>query len=172
MKYSLDTSAFLDGWSRWYPIQTFPDIWVNLGLMIDSGEIVTIPMVIDELKAGSSGPIKWLGGRVKTIVMPLDQAIQEESRVILKKFPNLVNNTTGKSQADPFVIALAKVRDLTVLTGEKHSRTPGVVRIPDVCDHFKIPFINIMGLIKRQGWKFVNAPTMPPPTAAPVASQP
>ncbi len=157
MKFSLDTSAFLDGWSRWYPIQTFPDIWVNLGQMIDRGEIVTIQMVIDELRAGSSGPIKWLGGRVKTIVVPLDHAIQNESKVILKQFPTLVNNTTGKSQADPFVIALAKVHNLTVLTGEKHSRTTGVVRIPDVCDYFRIPFINLMGLIRREGWKFVNA---------------
>jgi hypothetical protein len=170
MKYSLDTSAFLDGWSRWYPIQTFPSLWDNLGQLIDNGDIVTIQMVIDELRAGSAGPIKWLKGRSKNIVVPLDTAIQAEVKVIMTQFPTLVNHSTGKSKADPFVIALAKVHNLTVLTGEKRSRTPGVVRIPDVCDHFTIPHINLMGLIKRQGWKFVNASA--PMAAAPVPSSP
>jgi hypothetical protein len=155
MKYSLDTSAFLDGWSRWYPIQSFPDIWVNIGQMIDNREIVTVQNVIDELKRGSSGPIKWLGARVKTMVMPLDAAIQTEARAIVNQHNTLVNNS---SQADPFVIALAKVHGLTVLTGEKRSRIPGIVKIPDVCGQLRVPCINLMELIKKQGWKFVNAP--------------
>ena len=37
--YCLDTSAWLDGWKRYYPIETFPTIWDRVEGLIQAGRL-------------------------------------------------------------------------------------------------------------------------------------
>jgi len=63
---------------------------------------------------------------------------------------------TGKGiyGADPFVIALAKVEDLIVVTGERATNNLAKPKIPDVCNDMGIECINILDLMRREGWQF------------------
>ena len=51
----------------------------------------------------------------------LEDEIQASATEILAKFPQLVNMRRSRSVADPFVIALARVQGLTVVTGGAHA---------------------------------------------------
>ncbi len=37
VKYSIDTSAILDGWRRYYPPRAFPGLWIRMEELIQQG---------------------------------------------------------------------------------------------------------------------------------------
>jgi hypothetical protein len=49
MKYSIDTSAILDGYNRLYPPDVFPKLWTNIENLIKNGDIKATEMVLHEL---------------------------------------------------------------------------------------------------------------------------
>ena len=73
----------------------------------------------------------------------------------LRHFQNLVGERprlTGKPVADPFVIASARVRRGCVVTEEALKKN--AAGIPNVCDHFSIPWTNLEGFMERHDWRF------------------
>jgi hypothetical protein len=72
----------------------------------------------------------------------------------MAQFPRLVNTQKDRSTADPVVIALARVKSFTVVTGEKAAGTEARPRIPNVCDHYGVRYLALPGLIKEKHWRF------------------
>ena len=58
----------------------------------------------------------------------------------------------GSPVADPFVIACAQVRKGTVVTEENYK--PNAAKIPNVCEYFKIPCVNLERFMQEQKWEF------------------
>jgi hypothetical protein len=54
--------------------------------------------------------------------------------------------------ADPFVIAAARVRSLTVVTEEGRTGKLAKPNIPDVSDAYAQECINLIGLIRAEAW--------------------
>ena len=73
---------------------------------------------------------------------------------ILLSHDKLLDTRRGRSAADPFVIALAKVHRCTVVTGERPTGTPNRPNIPDVCSDLGIRCIGMLELYREQGWRF------------------
>ena len=153
MQYSIDTSALLDAWVRWYPPDIFLRLWENIDGLIAEGNLIATEEVLVELKKKEDDVFSWAKER-NQIFYPITEDIQNEVTEILKIFPTLVDSRKDRSQADPFVIALAIVRDCTVVTGERNTGTTHKPRIPIVCDHFGVRNINIVALIREQDWRF------------------
>ena len=60
----------------------------------------------------------------------------------------------NRSTADPFVIAVAEVNGVTVVSGEIPSNNPRKPKIPDVCSAMGIKHIRLLELFGLEGWKF------------------
>jgi hypothetical protein len=58
----------------------------------------------------------------------------------------------GTPVADPFVIAAAKIRHGCVVTEE--TMKENAARIPNVCDRFSIPCLNVEGFLREKQWRF------------------
>jgi len=58
----------------------------------------------------------------------------------------------GTPVADPFVLALAKAREGTVVTQERYK--PKAAKLPNVCEHFQVPCHNLETFMKVEGWTF------------------
>lgn len=155
MGYSFDTCAFVEGWDRSYPPDLFPSLWAKIEQLIDAGILVASEEVMEELGKKNDDVLAWAKER-RHMFRPLTEEIQKVASEILlqEKFARLVDSRTDRSRADPFVIALAKVEDHTVVTEEKNFGTPSRPRIPIVCKHFGIPCIKLLQFIREQGWKF------------------
>jgi hypothetical protein len=65
---------------------------------------------------------------------------------------NLINPNTGRSGADPFVIALAQVNNCAVVTEEK--ARPTRPKIPDVCAGLGLRCINMLDLMRQERWSY------------------
>ena len=151
--YVIDTSALLDGWVRHYPSDVFPSLWSHLEDMIQSGELLAPDEVLSELSQKDDAVYQWAKTNAAMFVA-LDEDIQRATQEILNEFPRLVGAMKDRNRADPFVIALAKVRGAIVVTGEKSIGTRDRPRIPLVCDHFGIRHLTMLELIREKGWTF------------------
>lgn len=151
VEYCLDTSVFINAWQRDYPRDVFASFWSKLETMIDDGKIIAPEDVRIELERKDDEVLAWANQR-SFMFAPIDISIQNAVLKILKRFPRLVDTRKGISGADPFVVGLAMVSGLTVVTYEKHSGNLEKPNIPDVCAESDIKCISLMDMARRDGW--------------------
>ena len=155
MAYSLDSSVLITAWRRNYPPEVFPTLWSNLASLIDSGSIVASIEVRTELERKDDEVLAWTKLR-EHMYVPIDEETQTRVVAILQRFPRLIDTRRNRSGADPWVIALAQVRNLIVVTFEEKSNSATRPKIPDVCDGMpsSVPYLNLVQLAQREGWSF------------------
>ena len=76
-----------------------------------------------------------------------------EARTLLAEHPMLTKVGTGRSAADPFVIAGAALESCSLVTQEKGG-TPSKPRIPLVCAGRGIYCMTRLEVIRSEGWSF------------------
>jgi hypothetical protein len=117
-----------------------------------TGQIWVVDEVYAELKRKDDSVYQWVKGR-EAIVVPIDEQIQEYLVEIMKKYPRLVDTKRNRSGCDPWVIALAKARNLSVVTAEKVSGSLIKPKIPDACKDMGLPCIEVIEFFRQQGWR-------------------
>ena len=156
--YSLDTSVLVNGWRKTYSPDVFPALWKKFDKLIADGRVFAIDEVLRELSKQDDEILAWAKDREHMFVrIDSDGEIQVAVTEILFRFPRLVDTSKSRSIADPFVIALAKVRGYTVVTEEKVGGTIEKPKIPFVCQEMDIRCINFLQLLREQGWVFGSA---------------
>ena len=153
MKYCIDTSSILHAWIEAYPPTNFPPVWDKLNDFISKGKLISSEEVLRELKKKHDPAYEWAKGH-PGLFLPLDDRTQVLVAEILSKFQRLVDTKKGRTGADPFVIAVAKLKNATLVTNEVLTNNIKKPNIPDVCAAMNIPSMNILQLIQAQGWVF------------------
>ena len=106
--YSIDTSALIAAFHERYPIENFPSLWREIEALIKNGRLKMSQIVFEEARRDTE--IKqWCDqNQLKSdFQVPIDELVQKQVSEVLAEFPRLVDNRTGKSGADPWVISLA-----------------------------------------------------------------
>lgn len=153
--YSVDTSALIDGLERYYFEDTFPGIWEKVSELVAAGRFFISEEVWEEAKKKTDVVKSWCErDRTGKLIVPTDGAITREVQAILKGTPRMVMNLKGRNRADPFVVALAKLRDATAVTGEGDDGNENHPKIPYVCDKLAVPCMRFTALIRSEGWRF------------------
>ena len=58
-----------------------------------------------------------------------------------------------RSRGDPFVVACAQLNGWTVLSGDRPRKGPNAqMRIPDACEHLKIPHLDWFTFLREMKW--------------------
>jgi hypothetical protein len=140
--YAFDASSLMI-MQRYYPATIMPGLWIKFNKMVQKGKIVSCREVYEEIMMGDDELVKWAKEN-KDIFLPADQVIQVEVRNILVKFPDLINVKKRKNNADPFIIAVAKVFSCTLITQETKAGYNNPPKIPNVCDYYGIKYINLV----------------------------
>lgn len=149
-RYCLDTSSLIAAWQERYPIENFPKLWEYIELLILNGRVVIHTAVYDETGRGSKDLHAWLKKYTKHFIA-FDTETQIEVKQILKDYPKLVAVKKQSFAADPFIIATAKINHLIVVT-EEAFKTLENPHIPNVCNELKVPYINLIQLIREEKW--------------------
>lgn len=150
--YSIDSSALIHGWHRYYRPKNFGFVWNRLDALMRKGRLRASVEILRELERKEDELFKWCKERREVLFVEIDDACQIGVARIMGTYPRLVDTVKGRSGADPFVIALAATMQpaMTVVTEE----TPGKQRIPDVCAAERIPCIGLADLIEQEDWRF------------------
>ena len=156
MIYVFDTSS-LSKLKHFYP-SVFKSVWLGLDELVNQGNLISTKEVWHEMERGNPDQHtnKWLKDRKEIFTTPTMAELQFVAYILqVKHFQSLIGEQQrlkGTPVADPFVIACAKIKNGTVVTEEQLK--PNAAKIPNVCEHFKIPCIDLEQFMEQQGWNF------------------
>ncbi len=154
MIYVFDSGPFITVFNHYYP-DNFPSFWEKFNHYVQDGDIVSVRSVKTEL-SNRGDALSDFVKKHDIFTTPTDEETAFVATIFANKhFTNLISQKAillGKEIADPYVIAKAKIADACVVTQEKLK--PNAAKIPNVCDHFKIPCVDLEGFMKREGWTF------------------
>ncbi|MGC1873026.1 MAG: DUF4411 family protein [Acidobacteriaceae bacterium] len=149
--YCIDTSSLIAAWQERYPIENFPSFWVKMDELIIANRLIAPIDVLHETKKRSDELHAWLKKR-PAMFLELDEKVQIEAGKVPSQFPRLVGERKLRTSADPFVIALARVQDLQIVTDEKPTGTLMRPNIPDVCIELNMTAVGLLHLIRAEKW--------------------
>lgn len=153
MRYCLDSSALIQGWNALYPPASFPGLWARIEALVDAGEIVSSEEVRREIEAKDDVLLDWCKPRAG-MFLPLSAEVQAAATSILAALPRLVDARTGKSMADPFVVATAQVTETVLVTQERPTGRTHRPKIPEACNHAGVTWVSLLDVITAEGWVF------------------
>ena len=156
MKYVFDSDSLIDLFRHYYP-ERFPTLWEKFDILVSGEELISVREVFNEI--GSSEDSLGIWAKEQKNILFLESTVEELRFVAeifqVQHFQAMIRKQErlkGKPVADPFVIARAKITGACVVTQEKS--TENAAKIPNVCDHFGIPCINLEGFMKKESWTF------------------
>jgi len=152
MIYCVDTSSLIAAWQERYPIENFPKFWDHIDGLIQEKRMISPMEVFFETKKRSDELHGWLKSRKADLFHELDDAVKNEAANVLARFPRLVGEKKLNTSADPFVIALALVQGVPVVTEEKPTASDRRPHIPDVCAAFGVEGKNLLDMIRSEKW--------------------
>ena len=155
MSYCWDTSAWVHSWVRTSPPDIFVSLWDRLDGAISGGQIRSPEEVYIELERQEGDTLlDWVKDRKETLISALTEDLQTSVTEIGVAFPPFIAGDGDRNFADPWVIALARVHGLTVVTQERRPGSPDSPTIPRVCDHFGVAYVNTFEFMRAEGWSF------------------
>lgn len=149
--FCFDTSALIHAAARAYPIEVFPSFWDRFAALIDDARVIAVDEVLREIARKDDELHAWCKSH-PNLFTPITEEVQVAAAEVIAAVPSLVDLNKGRGQADPFVVALARVRAATVVTQEPTK--PTSPRIPDACRRFSVPCISLLDFIRRMRWRF------------------
>lgn len=152
MKWCFDTSALIEPWLRRYPPDIFEPVWEKLSELAAEGSIRAPIDVRIELEEQKDDLFAWAKGLDGFFVDP-DRELLEKSKVIVNAYPGLVKPNSAKSGADAFVIALAEIHKVPVVTYETIAKQGAAPKIPNVCAARKIEVVSLVEVLRAEGFK-------------------
>jgi hypothetical protein len=156
MIYVFDNSS-LSRLKHFFP-EVFVSIWAGLDTLVEENRLISTREVWNELQRGvvDVSVNSWLKVRKEIFTTPDARELQFVSHIFqVRHFQGLIGEQQrlkGTPVADPFVIACAKIRQGTVVTEEQYKSN--AAKIPNVCEHFNIPCVNLEDFMKQQNWSF------------------
>lgn len=156
MIYVFDTSS-LSKLKHFFP-GVFKSVWTGLDALVLSGNLISTREVWNEIERGDvdAHTNHWLKLRRHLFTTPTGPELQFVAQIFQTPHVQALigekQRLTGTPVADPFVIACAKVRGGTVVTEERLK--PQAAKIPNVCQHFSVPCMDLETFMQQQGWSF------------------
>ena len=155
MAYCWDTSAFIHSWVRTSPPDIFVTLWDRVDAEIAAGNITSPDEVYVELARQEGDTLlQWVRDRRDALVVPLEDDIQRCVTSIGDAFPPFAAGDADENFADPWVVGLAMARGLVLVTQETRPGSTDSPKIPRVCDHFGVTYIDTFEFMRREGWQF------------------
>lgn len=151
MRYCFDTSALVEPWVRLYPRDVFRPIWEKLEDLAVTGIIRAPVDVRIELEEQKDDLFDWAKG-LDGLFIDADRPHLEKSREIINAHPGLIKPNSTKSGADPFVIALAEINAVPVVTYETMAKVSAAPKIPNVCAMRGLRVMTLVDVLRAEGF--------------------
>jgi len=142
---------------NFYPSR-FPSFWAKFDGVVGTSDVVSVREVHNELdrRVRADWLRVWVKQHRTAFLDPTPAETLFVAQIFaVRHFQMLVGQEQllkGQPVADPFVIACAHVRGGCVVTEE--FLKPNAAKIPNVCEHFGVPWTNVEGFLAHYCWQF------------------
>ena len=157
--YLLDANVLIEAKNRYFRFEFCPAFWDWLTLEIQRNKIATVVGVADELLRQEDELAEWVSQQIPDFLIILNSSAQLVRRKITdwagtqNYFDSAIQEFT--ECADSELIAQAIEGKCTIVTHEKIEKTRKKVKIPNVCSHFGVSYIDTFELLTKESAKFV-----------------
>lgn len=162
MNYLLDSNTFIQAKNTYYHMDICPGYWDWIERKFSAGEVASVEGVGDELLRGNDELKTWAVGH-KQIFLPVsDERTQDAFAEVAAHAAELASELKPGALeeflggADPWLIAKALADSAIVVTHEAFNpQARKKILIPNVCEHFKVRYVNTFDLLLRLKAEFV-----------------
>ncbi|MBN1539841.1 MAG: DUF4411 family protein [Candidatus Thermoplasmatota archaeon] len=124
-------------------------MWQDIEDLIKEGTIRSPQEVYDELSIKDDDIFSW-AKKHSELFIEMDQNQIDEVFSLMAKYPNMIDPSKTRTDADPFVIALAKNTNATVVTYETQvGMNAKRIKIPNVCVLEGIRYIDPLAFLRE-----------------------
>ena len=162
--YTIDSDALMEIFSDNSPFSktVMTGLWDRILEQIAKERIISHKEVHLEIKTDGIRGLELFDWAQANKHVFKDHDWDDESAVIKLMSPRysafVDGDKSSAEHADPWLVAQAKCRGLTVITQENRSNSPHIERykIPNICADplFGVDCLDLLGLIKKEGWRF------------------
>ncbi|MDF9409122.1 MAG: hypothetical protein A4E52_01890 [Pelotomaculum sp. PtaB.Bin013] len=156
--YVFDANVFMDLFGYYYESR-FPTLWERFYHGVDIGQITSVREVKHEIDGHYKKDRRinqWARKNSKIFSIPSEEEMLFVQEIFkIEHFQAIISNKNrleGKPVADPFIIAKAKIINGTVVTNE--ANRPNGVKIPNICEYFKVKCIDLEKFMEVENWSF------------------
>jgi predicted nucleic acid-binding protein len=154
--YVMDANVFIEASRRYYAFDLAPGFWNSLIHYANTGQIISIDRIKQELDRGKDNLAQWAGRDFRHAF-----ATTNEDEVITSygEIMNWVNSQGQFSDAakaefandpDGWLVAYARVKGCIVVTHEVPSaEARRKVPIPNICQAFSVQFVDTFEMLRR-----------------------
>ncbi len=138
--YVVDTNVLVE-FCHWCPFKFSSAFWSQLENFLDSGKWILLDVVVDEIKYPKEIK-KWAQNQKdKGVVVALDEKVRERAVEINDQYP-MIDEASGKSEVDTYIVAYAEINNLLIFTREGSRKdNHELYKIPDVCRELGVGYI-------------------------------
>jgi hypothetical protein len=170
LRYCLDASVYIQAHRTYYSFEFVPPFWEWLTELASAAIIFSPLAVRDELippqRDNYDALAHWAKDHEEILfVDPVQQVVDAYQSVVDFVFGNYTPHHSREflGVADPWVVAHGIAEELVVVTmevpkNEERNRNSGYiqgsVKLPNVCNHFKVNCIDVFTLMRNLGAKF------------------
>jgi hypothetical protein len=162
--YLLDSNTFIEAKNKHYNMSFCPAYWDWMDNKHAAGMVSSISLVYDELVDFGDALSEWARARKDFFISVEDEETQTAFMAVarfVQQLPNAKDTEKTKflSKADPWLIAKAMTRRSVLVTHESLApENTTKVKIPNVCAHFGVEYMDTYELLQRLEASFVFAP--------------
>ena len=148
----MDSSVIIEAAVRSYPRDVFPTFWAQLESLVGDNRVLAPRDVYLEVRKISDAAGDWVSSH-REIFVATDLDLQNQVAEVLARYPGMIDVSGRANAADPFIVALARLRGLTVVTQERPGSAQSP-KIPYVCKGLGLPCVNLIQFMRAEGWTF------------------
>ena len=159
MAYLLDSNVFIQAKNEHYGMDFCPGFWDWLVESNTTGVVASVELVGEELSARHDQLAQWSAMRGNEFFLRPDHSVL----VAMAQIGDWVNGPRYTytaadgfiDSADHTLIAQALAKNMTVVTHERPSNSRKKVKIPDVCDEFRVQCITPFEMLRVENARLV-----------------
>ena len=161
-KYLLDANIFIEASKRYYSFDIAPGFWKNIIKYDRAGVIFSVDRVKKELERKDDEIKTWIDSNLNnSFFVPTDNPNIFKNYAQVQNWANSHSQFTDAAksifaqadEADAWLIATAITNSYVIVTEETIDRTIsnkiGNIKIPNVCENFKLEYINTFQMLRE-----------------------
>lgn len=161
--YVVDSNFFITAHRATYPLDVATSFWNKVKELADTGLIISIDKVKNELFDKNDELEKWCKLNLpESFFADSSTALSEYSRISqwassksTHYLPNAINEFLDVNEADAFLIAYTLADSNRVLvTHEVSSNKKSKIKIPEPCNDLGVTFVNTITMFRELGVMF------------------
>ncbi|MDP8203556.1 MAG: DUF4411 family protein [Candidatus Tenebribacter mawsonii] len=165
-KYIVDSNFFIQAHRAYYPLDVVTSFWTKIQNLAIDGSIISIDKVKKEIFEDSSHEDQlkeWCSNNLPddfffdtvNVLNNYIQIITWVNSMSHHYAERAIQEFLETDLADPWLVAFAMSNGFTIVTYEKSEpNRKSRVKIPEVCNHFNVKYINTIEMLRELNENF------------------